>query len=520
MSSKSIVIGCALLHVILAVITVWSMAPTTDEPEHIRYGLKVLKGDPDRRSLYEYSPMPVSALNAAPRALAALFHSETTSLRSDRTIRPARLMSVAISVALLFLLAAYARRLYGDYASVFVAVAYVLSPNILAHATLATPDLATAFGFVASTYCFWLFLRDPSRRNLVLSALALGAAQLMKTSCLLLILAQCLVFVIYIAAGEGARYTRGKRARIYGEYLLATAVIACAVINAGFLFRGSFRPLASYSFGSPALRRVQALPVIPKLPMPLPRPFIVGVDQTRITQRDGTTFGGPYLLGILRNATNPSDGGFPSYYAVVYFLKEPIVLQIFLLLGCWKCWRRGWKSFCEKELPMVAASVCLVVYLSFFNRAQVGIRHILPALAFFLLIASGLFQDYGRWKRSSRLALIPAFVWLAASFFSYFPNMIPYTNELVWNRAQIWRYFADSNLSWGQGNWQVSSFLQANPDVILNPEHPVAGRVLIEANRLTGIYGGSMPCQWLRKLEPAGQVAYSHILFNVLPSQL
>jgi hypothetical protein len=510
---------CAILHIVLASITVWSTAPTSDEPDHIRYGLKILKGDPSRLSI-EDSKMPVSAINALPRALASLVRSRWPALfdHFGADIRPSRFFTVAASVALLFVLAGYARQLYGGTASNVVALAYLLSPNVLAHASLSTPDLWSALAMAASTYSFWQFLRDGSGRRMIVSAFLLGLAQLTKTSSLLLFPAQLVVLAACFLTHRTTRTDRKSVIAPYGEYLLWAVAMLLLVINAGFLFRGTLAPLSSRHFESDGFKRLQSISVVHSIPVPLPQAFLAGIDLTQANLKSGAHFGGPYLLGTLRNARDPAEGGFRSYYVVVYLLKEPIVFQIFLLLAFYRCFWRGWLSFCQNELCIFAIGALLFVFLSFFNKAQIGIRHLLPCLALSLVLIGGLFQDWSEWRFSRRTLAVTAWIWLAVSFFSYFPRMIPYTNEFVLNRKQIWRYYADSNLSWGQGEWEVGRFLQHNPDVILNPDQPTQGRILVEANRLTGVMGGSEKYRWLRSREPIGQVAYSHLLFKVSQS--
>src|SRR6266853_1429509 len=45
------------------------MAQTMDEGDHIGYGVKILRGEPDRSDLYLDSKTPITALNALPRVI-------------------------------------------------------------------------------------------------------------------------------------------------------------------------------------------------------------------------------------------------------------------------------------------------------------------------------------------------------------------------------------------------------------------------------------------------------------------
>ncbi len=52
------------------------------------------------------------------------------------------------------------------------------------------------------------------------------------------------------------------------------------------------------------------------------------------------------------------------------------------------------------------------------------------------------------------------------------------------------------------------------------PERPRAGTLLVSANQLSGLLLGER-FRWLREnFEPAGHVAYSHLLFRITPEAL
>jgi hypothetical protein len=243
---------------------------------------------------------------------------------------------------------------------------------------------------------------------------------------------------------------------------------------------------------------------------------------SRYTQEVGITFGRVYLLGERRDPRLPGFEPFYSYYAVAYLFKEPIALQILLILGLIvTVRRRSFPDFLRNEWFLVAPVVTVFVMFSFFNSAQIGIRHVLPAFPFLLLIGSSALFSWNSAPRASRLAFAGLLLYLAVSVFSYFPHMIPYMNEFVADRRYAWKYLADSNLDWGQQDYVIGDFLRNNPDVILAPDQPRTGRILVSADRLVGVYRNT-DYGWLRdNFEPVAQVGYADFLFEVkqLPSE-
>jgi uncharacterized protein (TIGR03437 family) len=225
----------------------------------------------------------------------------------------------------------------------------------------------------------------------------------------------------------------------------------------------------------------------------------------------------------VRGQNQQRSDGFPSYFTVAYALKEPIGLQIVLLVSL--VWifrhRRPADLLAGEGLLLTAAAVVWAAF-SCFSRAQVGIRHVLPALAIFTILSGGAFQGWTTFSLRRKLLLAGCLVYSAISVGSYFPHMIPYFNEIVTDRRMAYRYLADSNLEWGQADWVVGRFLARNPDVHfifrnlnLTPQR-IAGRVLMSANVAAGIFPPEAD-NFVRRegLLPVRQVGYGYLLFHV-----
>lgn len=503
--------GLALLYVILAVLVAFSMAPTSDERAHLIYAVKIVQRQPERDLRGFDSKMPVSVLNipsywtgwgpkergGGPRVWPQL---------SD--IRIARLSTIAAGLLLGFLLWKWAYELYGPAAALAVGVLYCFSPNLLAHSTLATSDLYGALAFAVTAYAHWKLAVRPGTRTLLLASGSLALSQITKFSALFLfvVVPLSLAPAIWMRARSGKPWLRAAV-----TYAVVTMALTVAILNVGFLFHRGFTPLRSYRFESRFFQSAAAFPVLSRAPLPVPYAYLQGLDMMLVHQKTGATFGKLYLLGETRPASHP----FPSYYVAAYLFKEPLALQVLLAAGLFCILRRrDFRSFLINEWFLIAPIIVLLVVLSFFNGAQIGIRHILPVLALSLVLAGSVFQ---RWfvlsfRKKTCLALLT--VWLVASVLSYFPQLIPYINELVPDRRYGWTVLADSNLSWGQNAWLVSDFLRKNPDVRLNPKFPCTGRILIDANQLVGV--DEPGAAWLRNhYEPVGHVGYAYLLYVV-----
>jgi 4-amino-4-deoxy-L-arabinose transferase-like glycosyltransferase len=509
----------ALLNGIVAA----KMSKTTDESQHLRYGIHILQGQPDRHYKgYFDSQMPISALNAVPGALASYLAEHNLFPRLSAMLSglgAERFPTILATLALNLLVYFWAFDLYGAEAALAACFLSVISPSLIAHGTLVTTDMYHALGVVAALYFFRRFLLQPSTAHAIMSSLVLALAQITKPFALSLYAVVGVVLTLLI-------FRRSTRASLTPKRVIVFAAIACAsflaIINVAYCFDRTFMPISSYAFESTSFLRLERSHHLRSVPVPFPYPFLQGLDMASHDEQIGRTFGNVYLLGNLRYADDQTFHGFKSYYAVAIFFKEPIALLLLFLCGLvWIFNNRTLLDFLSGEGLLLAAAAILFVWLSFFNRAQIGIRHILPVLAVETIIAGAAFTHFSLKPRVHKLLLATLVLWMAVSVGSYFPNMIPYMNEWVHDRRFSYRILADSNLDWGQDTAVVDEFMRRNPDVILDPPAPKAGRILVRANRLTDVDRWNPSLSYLSQhYQPVAQVGYAHFLFVVPAADL
>jgi len=506
------------LSALLDALVALRMSVTTDEPKHLRYGAHILHFRPDR--LYDGqfdSQMPISALNAVPGVIASYLerrHLHPSFSSVLIRLGTARFSTILATLTLNLFVYLWAYDLYGVEAALAACLLCMLSPNLIAHGTLATTDMYHALGVVGSLYFFRRFLLQPTTWHAFLSSLALALAQITKSFALVLYAVVCLAMALAI-------FRRTPLGSLTPRRLVAFVAIAvtsfAATMNVAYSFDRTFTRVGSYRFESTFFTRFQQTLFLRQVPVPLPYPFLQGLDMTKHNEETGRSFGNIYRLGELRNSPDETFHGFKSYYAVALFFKEPIALQILFLSGLVWIWKnRSLEDFLFGEGLLLAAAAILVFWLSFFDRAQIGIRHILPALAIEIVIAGAALSHFSSklWVEKALLSMLV--LWLVVSVASYYPHMIPYMNEWVIDRRLSYRILADSNLDWGQNAAMVEEFMRKNPDVILNPPVPVAGRILVNANRLTGVDRRNPPEIYLAKrYRPVAHVGYAHFLFVV-----
>ncbi len=480
---------------------------------------------PSGRTCLFSSKMPVTALNSVPGKIGGLLqtHSSTTRLaQALKDVRAARMVSVAAAFGFCLLVYFYAKSLYGPVAARFTALLLTFSPNIIAHSTVVTTDLYITLATVAFLYCLRRLLLSPSTTNSFLLASVLGFGQLTKFSAIYLYLVLAIVLVsVALFSKFTVNAVYHLTWRKIGVLAGLCGICFLAFVNAGFVFDRTFTPLARYKFTTPTFQALQRIPVLRDVPLPLPYAYLDGFDSTSYDNANAVTFGNITLLGEVRGKELARSDGFPSYYLVAYVLKEPIGMQVLLLVGIvWVIRHRRLPDFLAAEWPMLLTAVVLLAVFSLFSNTQVGIRHILPVLALFVIVSGAAFANFFNFPRHRRVLLGMCLVYAAVSVATYFPRMIPYFNEIVTDRKMAYRFLADSNLDWKQDRDEVDAFLAKNPAVVLDPPKPVAGWVLVRANLLAGIEPRKAD-YWLcgRGLRPVAHVAYAHLLFHIPPQR-
>ena len=475
-----------------------------DEFDNLSYGYRFLTRGPGVPPLGQR--MPVLVFNAL--GCRADGCDDRTLDASEGARLAVRAGSMAFALALAVLLSVWARQLFGPLGGLAALWLAVFDPTLLAHGKQVTSDVAVAFFMTAAVYAYSRWRERPRPTALAACALATAGAILSKFTGLLLVpILALLVAIDLVRAWRRDRKT--VSAQKVGRGLLwagAFAITVLALINAAYLFRGSFRSAASYPWESTAFRTHATWPI----PIPLPRVFVQGLDYSSwLQETPDVARGYNYVLGELNR-----DGRWYAFPLMV-LLKTP--LAVFVLAGL------GWRSPAPPGLGTLLW-IPFAVVIAFFSlgvQPQLGIRYVLPAIPLLILAAARGAADL----RGFRRWLVPVLLlWQAGSTLSYHPHFIPYFNELIGRRVNAYRYLADSNLDWEDHGYAIENFQRRHPEMSITIEpargKPVPGWILVGANGLVGIFEPER-YRWLREgFVPVREVAYSHLLYYIPPDRM
>ena len=299
---------------------------------------------------------------------------------------------------------------------------FTLLPPVLAHAGLATTDMALTACLGAAFFTLVLWAESPTWKRSLLLGVTVGLAVLAKfTALLFLPSAAALALLFYIAiARPGGNQLLGlaqERAPAFGLAVVTGALI----IWAGYWF----------SFGK-----------VPEWSLSLPAPELF--DGIRSGMRHNQEGHVSYLLGRV------SAKGFWYYFPVVLAVKTPIAFLLLSGLGAYLAWKkRARLAYC---LPLAFSLGILLPAMA--GQINIGVRHILPIYLGLSIAAAVAVVQLLEWSRAGRetrtwLALAAGLLvsWMAASGAISHPDYLSYFNEFAADPETV---LVDSDLDWGQ----------------------------------------------------------------------
>ncbi|MFN2425560.1 MAG: ArnT family glycosyltransferase [Candidatus Binatia bacterium] len=453
---------------------------TIDEYVHLPIGLNALEtGDLRQDSINSHGPRMFAALpllldrpHFEPPAGTMVWglgqhFMQANADRYQALYWEARLMIVLLSLVAAGVMAKWAFDLYGARAALASLVLFAFSPSLLAHGHLVTLDMAGTLGFLLALYANWRLLEAPSLRRAVWLGLAIGAANLLKLSGPVLVAIIVLTWAIRIAVEPRNRVPLSTWAA-----LLATAgAVTLLVINAGYGFDGTFALLREATL-APGGRLASLAEAMPWLRLPLPRPFVDGIDM--ILEVGKGREPSYFLAGEL------SADGWWYYHLAAFAAKCPLPVLIAALLSV-TAWATG-RSTGKRDYAVFVPVVLLFAANSAFNSLYIGERHVLAAYPLlFIGIApwiaaaletapwrsvaagGGAARALGRVRRwLPAAAATVGLVWMAAGTLAVAPRYLQYFNEAAGGPENGHRVLIDSNIDWGQDLIRLREYMDAN----------------------------------------------------------
>jgi 4-amino-4-deoxy-L-arabinose transferase-like glycosyltransferase len=511
---------------------------TFDEPPHITAGYAYLRFR-DARLNYEHPPLlkmlaaiPLLPLSLHfPLASPAWQDANNGQWETARTFLYesgndphriaiwARVGPIGLTVGLGLLLFLWTKQWAGPGAALLTLFLYVFSPTILAHGRLVTTDISAAFGVTLTIFAYISFLTKPGWRSALLAGLALGVALLCKFSTFLLIP------YLTVMTGLWVCLKPRKKWRYIGGHGMAVAVAAVVVLLCYLWTTAQYPPERQLRDAYRALFWVEGGPAGRTADETLDEYYtILGQDRTRdlraciglqrphapphvkrcpaelaifLADKPVLRAWGHYLYGLVWTMNRASVGtvaafpfyflgevsvtGRPSFFPIVYAVKESLPLHLLVATAAVLAFRRLWSSPVSLESTIrwfrhhcaeafMLGWLALYWWVSINANLNIGVRHLLPVFpCMFMLVA----REIAQWLTRSRdhpvrvLLRVPVrnlwvgglLLWQCLGVALIFPSFLAYFNEAVGGPARGGHYVVDSNLDWGQDLRRLRTFV-------------------------------------------------------------
>ncbi|MGW0944901.1 ArnT family glycosyltransferase [Streptomyces sp. NPDC002623] len=338
----------------------------------------------------------------------------------------ARLPVIVLTLLFGLVVFGFARDLGGPAPALTALALYSLTPDVVAHGSLATLDVPAAGFVLTSAWLLWWARRGRPGLWLPLAGVALGAALATKMSTL----AAVPVILALAALTVWVRRPRDVRGCLLGAGVVAVAAVA--VVWAAYL---AVDPRLRWDPRAAQVPAVHGLHGLLVRALPFPQAYLDGMRiQFGLENRSwqGFLFGHVY------------SGGRWYYLPVALVVKTP--------LGMLALWTAGAVAMIAVRRLRPAAPYVLLPAAVLLASAMTGARDLgtryAVFLPMFLAVAAGCVLAVRRRWTPVTAAVLVAFV--AVSSLRTFPYYLPYSNEAFGGPARTHLRLHDSNVDWGQ----------------------------------------------------------------------
>jgi len=519
---RAIALAITLAGALAVAATHYAFSNTYEEPAHIAAGVEWLSGrydyDPERPPLGRIAA-GIGPYLRGERAASASSPADDGARILGRgphyrtTLALARLGEVPFFILLCAVVWGWGRRLTDERGAAIATLLAATNPTLLAHAGLATTDIALAATVAAALLAFVAWLDSPHWAT----ALSLGAAAALAAATdfiaiPMLALAQMAIYAVRRRAKGASLWSGAPR----WQSLLAIGLTIAAACVTGW---------AVYGFSTG--------PVIDGSVISVPAP---GWFRGLLSYLTDTTTARPAFLFSERSAS-----GWWYYYPVALLVKTPLPLLLVATLGAAAAVRDFVRRASAEPATVLAATVAVLV-VGAIGGDDGGVRLVLPVFAMIPLL--GAIATVELWQASGRSIPVQRFVrgavvaTCAAAIIvplRAHPDYLAYFNPIAGDRPEL--ILVDSNLDWGQDLYRLgtvmkrmridsiavayygSASLEAagvrNARLLSAAERP-RGWIAASQTMLAGV-GGDGAYEWLNELQPVGRVGASLVLFYVPP---
>ena len=497
---------------------------TSDESTYYRYAANVLKLQPQKQVLNGKaafdSQMPIVVINTLPRVIEQLLKP---GLKHDQfqtliDVNRGRIFSIFCALLLAWYVLLWSTKLYGQKAGIFSLLLYSLCPNILANSQMVSTDVYSFLLCTATLYHTWYYCKSRQIKQLLIVSILLGLGQISKQSLLLL---YPIVLILLLVNWYTLKIKPINILKGFLKEILIISLLSILIINVGFLFYKTGKTLSQYHFYSSKFINYQKqLLFLAKVPIPFPEPYVAGFDIVALSIETPPGITGLSSYGATSFLGNKITGKrIILYYTISCLYKLSISFMLFLLTTLILYFRHFNKaSLIKNELYLLFPAAFIFISFSLLNTMYLGIRNIFFLFPLLFIFCGYLINYYSESDRKPIKYIIigSLLLYQLISVSIYFPHFLPYTNEFIINKKNVYKYLGDSNIYDWEGRKIAKEYLSKHLEVQYEPSQFVHGKVMVSLeNYLDFWFKGKV--QWLinLKLEPVDHLDSQYLIFDI-----
>jgi len=484
-----------LLHFFLIITASMKESPVFDESVHIASGLSYWQQNDYRLNpengnfpqrwaalpllfqnldLPDLSRLPLVRTDSWSIGRNLIFSSQESP---DGILLRSRIFIALLSIITGIAVYSYSRRVFGIKGGLLSLFLYILYPDILAHAGLATSDMAATMAFTLSLIALWNVLNRITAANILFSSSALGLLFITKFSAVIIIPVYLILILARLLLRKPLECKIFKWRKIFDQQTqqiisflsvcLVNALVILFVIWASYGFRFSmlanenasdrqvldsnFRSICRSAPETGILLKMRDFKILPEAYL-FGFAFVVQHSKARYS----------FLCGEL------SRKGWWYFFPYSFIVKTPFPLLLIFALSLFAVsgYFPNIREYLSREtvyslLPFI---VFIAVYMAFAmsSNLNIGHRHLLPIYPALFMISGALvliFNEKSFLLKSLMLFLV---AWYAAESFMIRPHYLAYFNQLAGGPEKGYRNLVDSSLDWGQDLKTLRRWLDAN----------------------------------------------------------
>jgi hypothetical protein len=475
----------ALFSVSFIGLTQWQIhttSATADETVEVPAGIAILQKR-DFRMDPVHAPL-IRAWAAIPSALQGDAHLETRSREwatgshwmwsskvlfhmndADRLLIRGRTMVSLLGLLLGVVLFLWARELFGVVPATAVLLLFALEPNILAHSSVVKDDLGVSCFIFLATYGFWRLTKRITLLNVGGTALAgLFAVGAKFSGVVVFPIGGSLLLLRALQSEPWPEAIRGTSLASRSSRMVAGALILATLLL--FLWGGLWG-IYGFRYSPDAARSIQ-LYAGAEAQADAPRLTAITrwIDRHHLLPNAATEgllalgSGLPrkgYLLGV-------NGSGWWYFFPFAILVKTPLAILLGSFFGALLCLL--YRPARGRWVPFVLLPIAFVLIPAMTSRMDIGLRYVLPAYPFLLLLCGvGPSLARGRWRAGISVAMV---LGTAVEVLPQAPHWLAFFNLEAGGPANGHRLLVDSNLDWGQDLKDLAAWMRREKVAHLN----------------------------------------------------